>query len=365
MLGHATFNALDHCYRSAADAEEFEIALEHLAHAFGARGCSIVRPGAASRLSTPASPLYKQFLNQFVADGWAPRDLRAQRGWPQLKLGKRVLIEHDVVSDEERSTLAVYRDLYTHHDLYWWATVRFAVGSDVWALSFLRSKSADPFGRKEAEELETLAPDMARLVRLRETFAKARATDLVSILGAIGEPGIVVADDLTVLAIGDQACVELEPEFQLRQGRLVANSQDAWDVAVRLRSLVREVETGSPRLPLVLRRDAAGRRPLLLDVIRLAAPNDYGPLALVRLKDMDKRGRIDRVRLQDVFQLSQAEVKLAILIAEGTTLDSAAREIGVGRETARSQLKALFEKTGCRRQADLAVLLLQAGVSGP
>jgi DNA-binding CsgD family transcriptional regulator len=361
VLGELAVVALDRCYQTVFDADEFPNALEQLAHAYGAGGCSVVRHGGASRLSTPASPLYRQFLDEFVADGWASRDLRAKRGWPQLKAGKRVLLEHDVVSDEERSTLDVYRDIYTRHDLYWWATVPFSIGSEFWALSFLRSRSAEPFGRMETEGLKLLGVDMARLMRLSQAMAKTRSADLVSTLGVIGEPAVVVSEDMTVQAFNDQAWLELEPEIHVRQGRLAASCEAGWDAITLLRTFLRS--TGSPSIQnfIVLRRDTAGKRPLVLDVLRLDPLTGHGPLALITLRNTDKRGQIDRSRLQDVFRLSTAEAKLAEHLARGATLDGAAAQLGIGHETVRTQLKALFEKCGCRRQADLAILLVQAG----
>ena len=59
------------------------------------------------------------------------------------------------------------------------------------------------------------------------------------------------------------------------------------------------------------------------------------------------------------FDLTRAEARLAALVAAGTTPDGAARRLGVGRETVRSQLKAVFAKTGTHRQSELAALLLR------
>jgi DNA-binding CsgD family transcriptional regulator len=44
-------------------------------------------------------------------------------------------------------------------------------------------------------------------------------------------------------------------------------------------------------------------------------------------------------------------------LLDGQKLESAARALGVGHETVRSQLKSLFAKTGTNRQADLVQAL--------
>jgi len=52
-----------------------------------------------------------------------------------------------------------------------------------------------------------------------------------------------------------------------------------------------------------------------------------------------------------------AEGRIALSLLEGSSLAEAAELNGVGVETARSQLKRVFLKTGTRRQAELVGLL--------
>lgn len=47
-------------------------------------------------------------------------------------------------------------------------------------------------------------------------------------------------------------------------------------------------------------------------------------------------------------------------LGSGSTLQDVAREAGISIHTARSQLKAVFDKTGTTRQADLVRLLVAA-----
>jgi DNA-binding CsgD family transcriptional regulator len=61
--------------------------------------------------------------------------------------------------------------------------------------------------------------------------------------------------------------------------------------------------------------------------------------------------------LNSVFGLSAAEARLAQALARGESVESAARLLEIKPSTARSQLAAIFEKTGTRRQAKLVALL--------
>ncbi|NDC58680.1 MAG: helix-turn-helix transcriptional regulator, partial [Alphaproteobacteria bacterium] len=61
--------------------------------------------------------------------------------------------------------------------------------------------------------------------------------------------------------------------------------------------------------------------------------------------------------LQSVFGLSFAEARVAIAVAEGASLPALAARFEVAHATVRTQLRCVFEKTGTRRQSELAALI--------
>jgi len=62
--------------------------------------------------------------------------------------------------------------------------------------------------------------------------------------------------------------------------------------------------------------------------------------------------------LSALYGFTNAEAKLASLLADGLSLENAANTLGVSIQTVRSQLKAVFAKTQVSRQAELVALLL-------
>jgi DNA-binding CsgD family transcriptional regulator len=66
-------------------------------------------------------------------------------------------------------------------------------------------------------------------------------------------------------------------------------------------------------------------------------------------------------RLRAEFGLTKAEARLALRLAEGASLTSAAEAFDVKLTTIRSQLQQVFAKTGTSRQAELVALLLSRG----
>ena len=67
--------------------------------------------------------------------------------------------------------------------------------------------------------------------------------------------------------------------------------------------------------------------------------------------------------LQHTYGLTPAEVKVAVAIAEGETIKRYAERRRISRNTAASQLKSAFDKTGLRRQSELVRWLLQGGAT--
>ncbi|OVZ60378.1 hypothetical protein CDO44_09815 [Pigmentiphaga sp. NML080357] len=79
------------------------------------------------------------------------------------------------------------------------------------------------------------------------------------------------------------------------------------------------------------------------------------PLAVVSVVDP----ALLTLRLADLFQFSRAEARLAARLQAGCSLAEYAQNQGIALSTARTQLRALFVKTGTHRQGELVSLLLR------
>ena len=69
-----------------------------------------------------------------------------------------------------------------------------------------------------------------------------------------------------------------------------------------------------------------------------------------RFVSIEPKPRPNASLLSKIFGLTFAEAKLAAALADGTSLDTAAEELDIARQTARSQLKIVFAKTDTHRQ---------------
>jgi DNA-binding CsgD family transcriptional regulator len=75
----------------------------------------------------------------------------------------------------------------------------------------------------------------------------------------------------------------------------------------------------------------------------------------------DLAGLPEVARLRAEFGLTKAEARLALRLAKGASLASAAQDFNVKLTTIRSQLQQVFAKTGTCRQTELVALLLSRG----
>ena len=64
------------------------------------------------------------------------------------------------------------------------------------------------------------------------------------------------------------------------------------------------------------------------------------------------------VLLRQLYGLTPTECRLADLLASGIDLRDAGDRLSTSRETTRFHLRAIFRKTGLRRQTDLVRLVL-------
>ena len=63
---------------------------------------------------------------------------------------------------------------------------------------------------------------------------------------------------------------------------------------------------------------------------------------------------------KQLFNLTPAETGLAIELANGFSLEEAAENLNIRRNTARAHLRSIFSKTGVRRQTELVRIILNS-----
>jgi DNA-binding CsgD family transcriptional regulator len=102
-------------------------------------------------------------------------------------------------------------------------------------------------------------------------------------------------------------------------------------------------------------------RPLSITIAPLhefSASPSQRHAAVLFISDPDRNLELPADLLQRCYGLTPAEARLAMILLEGHSLKEAADSCGVTHNTAKSQLKSVFMKTGVNRQGELIRLLL-------
>jgi len=88
------------------------------------------------------------------------------------------------------------------------------------------------------------------------------------------------------------------------------------------------------------------------------------PAGMLIFFPLAKRSGPSAALLQSLFALTPAEARVARRLAEGTTINELASAARVSRNTVRSQVRGVLQKTGCNRQSEAVGLLCRIGAVG-
>ena len=268
-----------------------------------------------------------------------------------------IATDRDLLPKAEFRRTEIYNDYFLRH------RVNALIATPLWrddceivCVHFARAPSAPEFGIEDKALLGRLAPHLQR------AFMLARQ---LSLLEAKSECGLELFERMrqAVLIVDREARVLYangSAETLLRRGDgLVAGPGGVRGNRPigtrRLREALARAASGVDGGAVVLERVAG--RPLyalatpIRDGDRWFAPR--GPRVLLTLSDPEQPAALSARTLSELFGLTPAEAKVALLLHQGRNLNSVAAALGVTRNTARTHLQQVLAKTGCHRQAEL------------
>jgi DNA-binding CsgD family transcriptional regulator/PAS domain-containing protein len=236
-------------------------------------------------------------------------------------------------------------------------------------LGLRRSARDGRFQPAEMRWLARLAPHLTQVLRVQALLAARQAAQATSgaLLDLLPNGVFLVDREARVLEMNRAAHALLTAAdgLLLQQGRLAAASTADTRRLRRLVAQADDQQRGMDDAPGLALARPSGRRgyQVLVATLPAAAAEDRFDVALRRpavavfVDDPAVRPAPPLQALQRLYQLTPAEARLAAKLATGISLQQAADEIGIAKETARGYLKRIFGKTATSRQGELVRLL--------
>lgn len=232
------------------------------------------------------------------------------------------------------------------------------------------SRGADEsnFSERERTLCGRLIPHLCQAIALhvRLTHIESERALYATTIDKLAMGAILLDENALVVSTNPiaQEILARTDALRIEQGQLRADD----DSGKQLRDLISDaVDSRSSTRPGMARAlrieygDGLGLGLVIRPVPTSAwAEGQSGPAVAIFLSDPTREQTTSHTTVIELFNLSNAEAALALLLAKGLTLAEASDELHISQHTARAQLKAIFAKTQVSRQAELIRLIINS-----
>jgi DNA-binding CsgD family transcriptional regulator len=334
--------------------------MDEVCAAVGATGAAMLQSDIRTEDIPRTDSISDYFTRTYFPSNLHLTDIRAARGVPRLLAGTDVITDADLFESEAEMLRDPLYATLGEFGLKWFAGVGFRAGSALWALTIQRSPQEGMFDTDEVKALSKVSVRLTEAATLSTVVGRSAITGITNALDLIQIATIAVGRFGTVIGMNSQADACLGQELTIRNNRLMLRDRQA---NAELTRLIDQLDHTSdlltmPSSPIVMRR--IDKRPIVIHMqpVPPAARTPFlGARAILLIRDLENNAAFDPNLLATTFELTPAQARLAVRLARGDSVEEAAQQAGVAVATARNQLKAIFQKTGTHRQAELVALL--------
>ncbi len=292
---------------------------------------------------------------------------------PALARAATAVLNEPMCSSRDLDIDAFHRSEYwqrcfgdgDYHDYLVVMVARSATLGSSWGV--LGSRSRGTFDDRDLAFARAVSPHIARAVRIARMldFHRVQAQTLDLALDAVGAAAFIVDEHGQVVHANLQARAELDTARLLRRdarGALDGVTPAAAAMVNGLRQCAARTTASMAPLRLATAQGAA----FVADGVRLGGGATHAPgLALLLLREHRDDAALSLDIATAHFGLTEAETRVLGEVLAGATLQEVASRLGVARSTVKTQLEAVYGKSGTRRRAELVrrVLTLASGAA--
>lgn len=284
----------------------------------------------------------------------------------------KVFTQRDVMTDEEWVTTDYYKAYCKPQGVFhvMGADITTEEHEGVIRFRITRAKSAPAFDEKDKELCQMLIPHLRKALHMRSILGRSESLGdmYADAINRLSVGTIILNEKSEVKKLNEYARVLLEQEdgLKLVGDRLEASYlNDNKELQGRIKDAFNAREKGDALSsePLSITRPSGE---VNLGVVFRILPDigwindaDKGNL-LLYVRDAVNKSSVSSAVAKELFDFTPAETALALELANGFSLEDASENLGITRNTARAHLRAIFSKTGVRRQAELVRVMLNS-----
>ena len=290
---------------------------------------------------------------------------------PRLKAAEtskegEVLYDYKFISQDQIKRDATYQELIKPNDLDWFAGTKLIQNQNCTVLfGVFRNAEAEHFSQDELNQFKWLsdriASSISTALHIDEIKWKSKFAALES-----------ATESMAAISVSG-AIIEMSPKFQplLKKYNIgILSAQGALKIKDPVienflnitlpkfnRNMVSMDTTPIENSGRMIQSKSGEWLKLQLYPIPMVSRWAHsGAVALVSLEEL-KDIKSQPKELHDLFSLTSAESDIAVLLANGKSLKDVAGIRQVSYETVRWQVKRILQKTECRNQIELAILI--------
>lgn len=341
------------------DSDHWRSVLVDLVSAFKAMGASILP--AAPRPDFWWSPSMDAAFAEYLKEGWAEIGRDPYKRTIRRHQKGLVSTDNHVYTEDERIRHPYKNDFMVRHKLGPWLGAPVSIGNELYSISFHADIGAPEFTPEDAAALAQFAPRISELATLSAQIARGTLQGVTGALEHLGKPALALDLSGRVLAANPGAEGLMTDDFMISQGSLRISDRKAASQLEALVSYARWHPDGvALKAPVILVQRESAPAVLMRALPIDAAARCYflGARLLLLLAPVGASPRVHQGSLQTAFGLTAAEARLAVRLSQGEAIAEAADALAISKETARTQAKAVYSKTGVHRQSELVAMLL-------
>ncbi len=296
-------------------------------------------------------------MQAYIAEGWGSKNPYLQSEERSRKFAEpRFLMDTDVMSVEEMMESEYYQGFMRPHGCFWHAGTGITSPSgDIIKLSVHRSFEEGPLPQEVTTRLTELRPHLARAALLASRLKFEQIKSTVDAMETLGIWAAALKNGRLVVA--NKSFARLIPDVIRDHRHRLVIAQKAADTRWASLLEARVAKLGGS-FPIAAEREHPAMVVHALPVAGAAHDIFNAADLLLAVTPVLKEAKVDDSILAGLYDLTPAEAGVAREIGLGRSVDEVAKSRDVSVGTVRAQLHAVFDKTGSRRQIDLARLVL-------